>query len=557
MPPPSVLVGAVVLDHGEDSLARGAPEGFGQIAADVVFLDLEHPDEARRGACRRLLHEGPAAVEDAIPSLAEERPEGFAGGREGLGGSALRIGQPHVPVLACLAREGNPTRIAVRDLHVILPLEPAPAVGDDPSLPLQRVVVRAAHVAALAAGNRRVITARPVGVGGIEGPRGGALVPQAVVEVGDAPRPQPGRRAQVLHLPRLGRREVVKEGRVVLPVLGLMPDLRSRPRRAIQIGEKQDAPEADARRGERLGGDPFLDGLVAVHIVDSRVLDVARPEALRLEVAVVHEEAAGQAQDGVAAAVELVLRSARAAGEGGEEERRREGDEDARAPGYRLPGIAYLHADRGSHASTPPARRRRGRDRRLHRGRPDGPRRACTEAKPYVRGLRTTSYPCAVSSRSTPRGIRFDTSMALLVAEKRGALTASTMVMSKSMAFKSTWRTPMAIWVAPGAPITMCGRSPSYTMDGTTELKRALPGARLPARPGRGSNTPMQPLYMKPRPSVITPEGIPSECVMATQLPSPSITDTCVVSRLGEPPALKRCTSAFLPSRISSASPAA
>src|SRR5499433_1449190 len=107
---------------------------------------------------------------------------------------------------------------------------------------------------------------------------------------------------------------------------------------------------------------------------------------------------------------------------------------------------------------------------------------------------------------------------------------------------------------AHGAPITMCGRSPSNTMDGTTELKRALPGARLPARPGRGSNTPMQPLYMKPRPSVTTPEGIPSECVMVTQLPSPSNTDTCVVSLLGEPPALKRGTSTFFPTRISSAS---
>ena len=80
----------------------------------------------------------------------------------------------------------------------------------------------------------------------------------------------------------------------------------------------------------------------------------------------------------------------------------------------------------------------------------------------------------------------------------------------------------MAIWVAPGAPMTMCGRSPSNTMDGTTELKRALPGARLPARPGRGSNTPMQPLYMKPSPAVTTPDGMPSEWVMVTQLPSAS-----------------------------------
>ena len=54
-------------------------------------------------------------------------------------------------------------------------------------------------------------------------------------------------------------------------------------------------------------------------------------------------------------------------------------------------------------------------------------------------------------------------------------------------------------------------------------LKRLLPGASEPARPGRGSKTPMQPLYMKPSPSVITPEGMPSECVMVTALPSRSI----------------------------------
>ena len=80
--------------------------------------------------------------------------------------------------------------------------------------------------------------------------------------------------------------------------------------------------------------------------------------------------------------------------------------------------------------------------------------------------------------------------MALPVAEKRGALTASTMVMSKSSAFSSTCSTPIAIWVAPGAPMIRCGRSASHTMEGTTELKRALPGARLPARPGAGRRRP-------------------------------------------------------------------
>ena len=86
-------------------------------------------------------------------------------------------------------------------------------------------------------------------------------------------------------------------------------------------------------------------------------------------------------------------------------------------------------------------------------------------------------------------------------------------------------------------------------------LNRALPGAREPARPGRGSNTPMQPLYMKPRPFVTTPEGMPSEWVIETQFPSRSTIETCVVSLLGSP-ALKRGTSTFRPDLMSRASSA-
>ena len=130
-------------------------------------------------------------------------------------------------------------------------------------------------------------------------------------------------------------------------------------------------------------------------------------------------------------------------------------------------------------------------------------------------------------------------SMASDVAEKRGALTASTMVMSKSSAFSVACSTPMAICVAPGAPMMSSGLPSLNTIEGTTELKRALPGAIEPARPGRGSNTPMQPLYMKPRPGVTTPEGMPSEWVMVKQLPSLSSTEMCVVSLVGAPP-LKR-----------------
>ncbi len=48
-------------------------------------------------------------------------------------------------------------------------------------------------------------------------------------------------------------------------------------------------------------------------------------------------------------------------------------------------------------------------------------------------------------------------------------------------------------------------------MVGQIELKRLLPGVIDPVRPGRGSNTPMQLLYMNPIPSVMTPDATPSE----------------------------------------------
>src|SRR5215471_21329373 len=192
------LVGAVVLDHIEDPLARGASERLGQVAAYVVLLHFEHLDEAGRRPRRRLLHERYAAVQDVLPGFAEEDPEGLSRRREGLGGSTLRIGEPHVPVPARLAGDWGSPGIAVRDLHVVLPFQPAPAVGHDPREPIERVVVGTAHVAALAAGDRSVVPTGPVGIGGIEGPRGGALVAQAVVQVGDAPRPQPRGRTQVL-----------------------------------------------------------------------------------------------------------------------------------------------------------------------------------------------------------------------------------------------------------------------------------------------------------------------------------------------------------------------
>ena len=101
--------------------------------------------------------------------------------------------------------------------------------------------------------------------------------------------------------------------------------------------------------------------------------------------------------------------------------------------------------------------------------------------------------------------------MTLLVAENRGDDTASSMVIPKSRTLSVTWSTPIAIWVAPGAPITNTGLSLLKTIEGQIEENLALPGANDPVRPGLGSNTSMQPLYMNPRPLVITPDGIPSE----------------------------------------------
>src|ERR1700751_1612800 len=107
--------------------------------------------------------------------------------------------------------------------------------------------------------------------------------------------------------------------------------------------------------------------------------------------------------------------------------------------------------------------------------------------------------------------MRFERSITLLVAENRGDETASSIVIPKSRTLSVTCSTPIAIWVAPGAPITNTGLSPSKTMGGQIQGNLALPGGNDPARPALGSNTPMQPLYMNPRPLVTTPDGIPSE----------------------------------------------
>ena len=66
----------------------------------------------------------------------------------------------------------------------------------------------------------------------------------------------------------------------------------------------------------------------------------------------------------------------------------------------------------------------------------------------------------------------------------------------------------------------------------------------------------MAPLYMKPRPSVTTPEGMPSVWVSETQVPCSSTAQTCVVSALSLPP-LRRGTCVFSPDLMRSASRAA
>src|SRR5581483_6009794 len=79
------LVGAVLLDDVQDLPPRRLPHLLArEIAAGRLVLELEHPDEARRlpGGCA--LHEALRAVQDAVPRLAQERPERPSRRREGL-----------------------------------------------------------------------------------------------------------------------------------------------------------------------------------------------------------------------------------------------------------------------------------------------------------------------------------------------------------------------------------------------------------------------------------------------------------------------------------------
>ena len=128
------------------------------------------------------------------------------------------------------------------------------------------------------------------------------------------------------------------------------------------------------------------------------------------------------------------------------------------------------------------------------------------------------------------RGMRLVMSTMSDVAQNRGAETASWAFMPKSMTFKIPCSTAIVMNVPPGAPMMRNGLSFRSTMEGDIAVKRDLPGWMESAPPGRGSKTFIQPLYMNPKPSVTTPEGLPSECVIETQLPNSSTAHTCVVS---------------------------
>ena len=120
--------------------------------------------------------------------------------------------------------------------------------------------------------------------------------------------------------------------------------------------------------------------------------------------------------------------------------------------------------------------------------------------------------------------------MVSLLTEMRGAATASNMLMPWSTTLLMPWAMAGTMAVPPGAPTTMKGFSSRKTMVGLWEEVRLLPGAMECGRPGRGSKPLIKPLYMKPSPSVMTPEGVFSVCVSETALPSASTTLTWVVS---------------------------
>ena len=207
-----------------------------------------HLHEAGRLARRRRLDEGRGPGLHAVPHLAHQIPERSARSGEGSSGLALGLREPYRPVLADLTGQRRPGAVAVDGLDVVLPFQPALAVRDDARGPVERVVVGAPHVAGLAAGNRRIARARPRRIGRVHRPARRTLIARPVVEIRDPPGPDSRRRLQVAHLPAPGCDELVQERRVVLPVLGLVLDQAPLTDGAAEIGEEQDALQANAVR---------------------------------------------------------------------------------------------------------------------------------------------------------------------------------------------------------------------------------------------------------------------------------------------------------------------
>jgi len=145
---------------------------------------------------------------------------------------------------------------------------------------------------------------------------------------------------------------------------------------------------------------------------------------------------------------------------------------------------------------------RLGSGSRPRLARPDAPLNPRgTAANPRCWGLRTTWFPALHILLCTPRGIAvWQPSMSSACRPRLVALLTALYHGScpKSMAFRHTCSTPHCDRCRPGArPITFVRRSPVEHDDGTTELKRSGPGARLPrGAPAAGrKRPPMQPLY--------------------------------------------------------------
>jgi hypothetical protein len=100
---------------------------------------------------------------------------------------------------------------------------------------------------------------------------------------------------------------------------------------AAEIGEEEDALQANPGRREGVGGDPLLRRLVPVHVVDTRVTRIAGLEALDLDVAIVDEIAAGHALHGAASTVERIAGGigSEAGGGGRHEETRQDREESS------------------------------------------------------------------------------------------------------------------------------------------------------------------------------------------------------------------------------------